>query len=435
MGKFNHFIDKLFKKNKETDIQLKSRLLSKYQDYILNSVQLFLNGDYAPIAAYEKPDGEIIGCLYLNDDETPYVISVTECLNRMQQHFDRELTEGKIKSYTIYYHSQFDQNEDYSPALNEEEFRAITIRYNFENKHIGHHAFPYKFNEDKVSFEIQDEFQAIFNHQLDENKDYFQEKEIIKAPRTNQNNGLSIIKANNGEINNSVAGLLGFDNDISGIYDVLLTHTNTLPTKNQNNFTTTELDYPEITIKNVTLNPDSQYILPIIKTKTIINIENKEITEWENLYNTVAIIKGQGKDTFTLDYLATDYIENANRYQSTTELNCHISGLAFVIDIRHEPSPQDPPFSEDFTGYMPCSQLPHHGCIDFIGQLKNFQAITLLDGKLNGYILTIKLINHPDDSDMFTIDVFANKENMRITELKQDMILTGAMQLQGKIAD
>ena len=42
--------------------------------------------------------------------------------------------------------------------------------------------------------------------------------------------------------------------------------------------------------------------------------------------------------------------------------------------------------------------------------------------------------DHPEIPDCFTIDMYVTPENMRFTELKKGMHLTGMFQLQGQIA-
>ncbi len=92
--------------------------------------------------------------------------------------------------------------------------------------------------------------------------------------------------------------------------------------------------------------------------------------------------------------------------------------------------------SEDFTTYAPSESLPNYACFDFIAQIVDFKETELLeDGSIKGYILKLKLITHEDSEDFFTIDAFVNKENIRFETLTKGMKVTGALQLQGKIAE
>jgi hypothetical protein len=91
--------------------------------------------------------------------------------------------------------------------------------------------------------------------------------------------------------------------------------------------------------------------------------------------------------------------------------------------------------SEDFAGYFPSRALLNYGCFDFIGVLEDFRETRLLiDDSLQGYILTIKLINHEEIENFFTIDIFVSPENMRFKELSKGMKLTGMFQMQGQLA-
>jgi hypothetical protein len=91
--------------------------------------------------------------------------------------------------------------------------------------------------------------------------------------------------------------------------------------------------------------------------------------------------------------------------------------------------------TDDLYAYIPSKDLPDYGCLDFIGILENFKETTLLPNNgLKGYILNVRLINQPTVKDFFTIDMYVTPENMRFTELKKGMRLTGMFQLQGQIA-
>jgi len=57
----------------------------------------------------------------------------------------------------------------------------------------------------------------------------------------------------------------------------------------------------------------------------------------------------------------------------------------------------------------------------------------LEDNLIEGNILKIRLINYEDDKDFFTIPMFINKDNMRLSNLEKGIKISGAFQLQGEI--
>jgi hypothetical protein len=81
---------------------------------------------------------------------------------------------------------------------------------------------------------------------------------------------------------------------------------------------------------------------------------------------------------------------------------------------------------------MPSKDIPRPTYYDFIGTLNDFQKCKLTDDN-SGYVLNIKLINQEDQPDFFTVDMFINRENMRISELKKGMKVAGALWFQGEI--
>jgi hypothetical protein len=105
-----------------------------------------------------------------------------------------------------------------------------------------------------------------------------------------------------------------------------------------------------------------------------------------------------------------------------------------VLDVFKIPD-GDIKYAEDFAGYFPNKDVPNYGCFDFIGVLEDLKETSLLpSNSLKGYILNVRLINQPEVKDFFTIDMYVTPENMRFTELKKGMHLTGMFQLQGQIA-
>jgi hypothetical protein len=176
----------------------------------------------------------------------------------------------------------------------------------------------------------------------------------------------------------------------------------------------------------------------VIKSDFCIDVINKQINEWENSDNLEAVISGAGRETFGITYFATDYAENKSIYHSSPKLNMTFSAILFVLTNRGDKEetvlPNGASFAEDFAAYMPHKELAEFGCYDFIGVLEDFYQNDILeDDMIEGYILKIRLINYEDIKDFFTIPMFINKDNMRLSNLEKGMKISGAFQLQGEI--
>jgi hypothetical protein len=191
----------------------------------------------------------------------------------------------------------------------------------------------------------------------------------------------------------------------------------------------------DVAFKAVTVNDRAVTLLPVIKSNTFIDVENKEITEWENFQNTVAIIKGGARNSYAVEYLATDYAENRERYLAGKKLDIKITGIVFVLDIYKSNNTEGGiQYSDDFTAYIPNNDVPGLGCFDFIGELEDFKEITLTGANdLTAYIMKVRLITNPDVKDFFTINMYVTPGNMRFTQLIKGMKITGMFQMQGKI--
>jgi len=419
---------------------------SKYNEYIVRFIAMQQQGGYAPISAYENLNGEIIGFLYTIGEDKSYSLSAEEAIKKMEERFESKIANHEIKSYVIIYHSQFQNDNNHKIANSDDELKAISVSYNFINGQKDKIGLPYKFNNDEVTYQGFTNFSAeenniIFNTKTKEGKEYFQEREEIKAPIFENEIGIKIKKSNSNDLNNTWCGILGFESyskpngsDILNEYfDWALTQK---PIVAKNNLFISQIDFKDISFKAVTLNRHQNTILPVIKTDYIVDVESREIDEWENVDNIEAIVSGRGRDTFGVWYFATDYAENRNRYLTEKKLNIKISGIAFDLDIyNNDQKESDVKFSDDFTTYMPNKDLPNYACFDFIGQLEDFKETTLLkDNSLKGYILKVRLITY-DIKDFFTIDIYVTQENMRFTGLTKGMKLTGMFQMQGQIAN
>ncbi|OQP52626.1 hypothetical protein A4H97_25215 [Niastella yeongjuensis] len=441
MGLFNIF------KKKDSPETLYS-YISRYNEYIVRFITMQQQGNYAPIAAYEKETGDIVGFLYLSSEDNSYTLSAGEAIEKMEKRFEQQLTRDEISSYTIFYHSQFSNDDNHRIAIADEELKAISIAYNFKNGPAGKIGLPYRFDNDGASYQPiavfdQEENNAIFTTQLRQGVNYFQHTELVEAPVTENPIGLKIKKSNNLHLDNTWCGIYGFvsyrkpdggkvleEHFKSAVMDLMLNKQ-----MKKEGIVVSAIDFDDSSFVTVIQNERPKTILPVIKTDYIVPVENKEINEWENTNNLEAVITGSGRDTFGVSYFATDYAVNRDQYLSQKKLNIKLSGILFVLDTYEGNNDPEVPLADDFCGYFPSKDLPAYGCFDFIGILEDFKETTYSRfNPAKAYLLKVRLINHPDAKDFFTIDMFVNPENMRVTALAKGMRISGMFQLQGRIA-
>ena len=429
-----------FNKNKNTEEQNSLySLLSKYNEYIVYFILLQQKGDYAP--AFETTSGEIEGLIYMNDEKGLYELSAEQVIQKMKEDFSKQLKRDKIASYIIFYHGYHNGNS-YAVASNNDELKAIVINYHFSTGQQGEIALTYQFDNDEITYQHIKEFtpeenSIVFNTQLAEGKNYFQNRKAIEQPVYETRAGLKVTKSNTQSLENMWCGIFGFHyfRESEG-YAILQEYfeqiVNSDPVIQNGDIAVSQLGFPDVVFRTIRVEYDSKTIFPVIKTDYIIDVENKAIDEWENVDDVEAIISASGRNTFGISYYATDYAINREKYHYTKQLTVNISAIAFVLDIsQHDPSGK---LSEDFTGYFPSNDLPNYACFDFIGKVEDYRETTLLNNGLRAYIIKTKLINHDTIDDFFTIDIYATLENMRFTNLEKGMKITGMIQLQGHIA-
>ena len=436
----------IFKKNSPAPGDSLYFYISRYNDYIVRFISMQQQGNYSPIAAYEKPDGGIIGFLYLMGDDNSYSLSAAEVIKKMEEKFEDQLNKEEIRSYTIFYHSQFNNDDNHQIANADHELKAITMAYHFKSGPAGKIGLPYRFDKEEISYQpiavfSEQENNSIFKTQLKQGVNYFQHTEKMEAPMTRNNIGLTIKKSNNLDLSNTWCGIFGFESYRKPGGSKVLEECFALAMVNGQAFTkgavtVSSLHFSDVSFKAVQQSGKAQTILPVIKTDYVVPVENKEINEWENVNNLEAVVTGSGRDTFGISYFATDYAVNRELYLSQKKLNIKLSGIVFVLDLSKKSEDGDMKLADDFTAYMPNKDLPGYGCFDFIGLLEDFKETSLLpDKSLKGYILKVRLINNPEIKDFFTIDMYVTPENMRFTELSKGMKITGMFQLLGEIAE
>ena len=412
-----------------------------YKDYIVYSIALQLRGEYMPLAAFEKGDGIVEGFAYTVTEDA-YAFSPQDAVGKMEEKFENELQEGKIKSYVILYHSQFNDNGNHTPAIKEGEFKAISLSYHFKGNGKKQIGLPYIFENGNITYKgfagfSHEENNEIMNHQLIDGKEYFPNTEGITAPETTNEAGIIIRKSNVHNLVNTWSGIFGHENFQTKDYGQYLTNVlmqSAVPDPSGESNHKTEFE--DVRFKTI-FTEEMSTIIPEVKTDYTLDFETRAIREWENALNLNAIVAGPARDTFGVWFFATDYAENRNTYLTQPHLKVNVSGIVFILDVHTNTDlPDGTKMNEDFTTYVPSQDLPNYACFDFIAQLVDFKETTLLeDRSIKGYILKLKLITHEENEDFFTIDAFVNKENMRFDTLTKGMKVTGALQLQGKIAE
>jgi hypothetical protein len=382
--------------------------ISKYNEYIVRFIRMQQEGNYAPISAYEKKNGEIVGFVYTISDDGSYSLSAVEAITRMQSTFEQKLAEKSIKSYAILYHSQFANDGNHAVAVSEMP-SAITVAYHFSNGEHGKIGLTYEFENDEVRYHgfrnfSQEQNTTILNTYL-QPKDYFTDRVEIKPPVTKSSIGLTIKGANSYDLSDTWCGIFGFSSYRSpGGSQALIEHfalaMTKMPTQSKNNVRISSLSYKDVDMKAFVDDNGPKAMLPVVKTDYVLDVENKGILEWENLGNNVAVISGGGRDTFGISYVATDYAENKGVYHSQKKLKMKMSGIVFVLNISDAKSDEKTGYSEDFTMYMPNNDVPNYACFDFIGQLEDLRETELLEnGGLKGYIMKMRLITNSDVED------------------------------------
>lgn len=256
---------------------------------------------------------------------------------------------------------------------------------------------------------------------------------------------IEIILDDQGSHGDNFGGLIGFNflsqpNGSQLLNQMVVLSSMQEPIFKNNNLIVSEVDFKEtdgdselLKIRAIKSKDRVISAFPYLKTTYILPFETKQIIEWSHVSKLEAEITGGGRDTFGLGFFATDYAINRNVYRSNKKLNIHISAFGLVLDKSDLTQIGDNKVSPDFATYMPNNDIPSPTYYDFIGTLNSFKECKLTKD-VKGYIINVKLINQEDQPDFFTIDMFINSENMRITNLKEGMKVSGMLWLQGEIA-
>jgi len=417
----------------------------KYSEYVVRYLNMMFQGNHSPIAAYEKTNADLIGYLFVAEDMS-YSLSVEQVIEKMEVEFEKRISDNIISSWVIFYHSEFNNDDNYKVAHGSSKTRAITAKYRLGDN-LSYISIPYILTGDEVKYKGFSVFSRqqnaqILSVQLTKGKDYFQEKVEIKPEIHENEAGIKIKKVNNGSLGNMWGGIFGFKR-LNKSSQILLEYMAFMFMKKNLKRATVdisiyEFNYGDVIFRGIeTLDDSRRTFLPAIKATNCIDVINKQINVWENSDNLEAVVSGGGRDTFAITYFATDYAENKATYHTSPKLDMEFSGILFVLherDNKEAVLPDGTVFAEDFASYMPHKDLAEFGCYDFMGILEDFYKNDILENNMiEGYILKIRLINYEGIKDFFTIPMFISKDNLKLGNLEKGMKLTGAFQLLGEI--
>ena len=252
---------------------------------------------------------------------------------------------------------------------------------------------------------------------------------------------IKMSEIDNGSHGDNIGGLIGFNslnedksrNFINEILARSMSEKSELATKSYELKSISISNNPNLNLRVLTDKKNVLSAFPYLKTNYKLPYSTKEIIEWKHMNKCEAEIKGGGRNTFGFDFFPTDYAINKSKYIQNKEFKLHISAIAFVVDKSELNHDTEVKFSDDFVSYMPSSNLPRQTYYDFIGMVLDFDEV-ILDNNDQGYIAKVKLINEDSDPNFFTVEMFMNKENMRISILEKGMKISGLLWFQGEMA-
>ncbi|MEM6685942.1 MAG: hypothetical protein AAF617_09190 [Bacteroidota bacterium] len=426
------------------------KIASKYSEHIKIYINMVTNSSFAPIAAYEQNNGDIIGFHYtLGDNE--FGFSATEAVEKMKKEFAKRLHEKSIASYAILYHSLYDDNGDHTIADGYYEPTAISIIFADQQRIYKIVAIPYKFEEDGFSVGpmtkvLAQEFHEIMDTPIEEDKDYFQERVVMKLEEFTNAHDVIIRSIHFGSVGDLWRGIFGFEHFEEETQAFL--HQQIVTSQSMNyrirqigDVEVFQLDFTRMALRSVYQHRNMITVFPRITTDTQLEVTLRQLDEWAHVQKLEATVGGAGRDTFGIRFYATDYGFNHEKYHSTSTLTMKITGLIYVLDkdeATKDASEEGPNFHPDFCMYMPGQEWAEFGCFDFVAKLEAMEEVYAFNDKAHkGHILKLKLIYNEEFPDFFTIDMFVNENNIRFdaSELHIGMKLTGMFQMLGEIAE
>ena len=118
------------------------QLIYKYREYVVLFTSMMFRDNQSPIAAFEDTTNNLIGYLYVTKDMS-FNYTVPEVLEMMEIEFERRMSAGTILSYVIFYHSEYNNDDNHAIAHEDSKYTAITMKYKSVNGTAGSIGFPY----------------------------------------------------------------------------------------------------------------------------------------------------------------------------------------------------------------------------------------------------------------------------------------------------
>jgi hypothetical protein len=273
--------------------------------------------------------------------------------------------------------------------------------------------------------------------------DFFKKK---KTPKTASESGIQILPLDNGSHGDGMGGLYGFEfkenpDSLPFIYEqidkasetpVVLRNEELHTEIKEISFDTSHENRSRVRLRIIEYEGRMVSAFPYVKTSYSIPFSTKIVHPWVHVGEVEAEIYGGGRHAFAVGFFATDYIANENEYKNNPNLEVHISAVAMVLERFDNSSHGELKLSSDFASYMPSGDVNRITFYDFIGKLVDVEEVQIAEG-ISGYLTRIKLINDDENPDFFTVDMFVNKQNMRISALEKGMSVTGCLWFQGEI--
>lgn len=415
-----------------------------YREYISIFIQFLSKGNYAPIAAYQKKNGDLVGTLFMSEENGAYVIQADRAVLELTERLSKMLELQEIQSFVVLYHTdQVDGTGPFPVADDELEMKAIAMVFQHHTYGMGSILLPWAVNDGYLNFSIIEglsdaQFNSLLQTQLASEKDYFTDRLTSSPPSLVNDRGVKILQHNTLETGNIWGGLLGFERTKRpewGVeYQLLMQKGIAFPLIQMvNGIVVTEQAYGEMRVMAWTVGNECIEIVPRIPSNTILSVVPREVNEWENFGGNLAIVAGRAKDTFGVWFFATDFCLHKLAYSSPEPIQIRLSGLVYVLHPNGEMNSEgEIRYAPNFAGYFPNQQLPNYGCFDFVGGVLAVKAVSVPELGMDGYFLTIRLINKEDDPEFFNLDAFVAKENMRLEVIEVGMQVTGMVQFIGE---
>lgn len=197
--------------------------------------------------------------------------------------------------------------------------------------------------------------------------------------------------------------------------------------------------YGPLFMRAVVQNQDFAVYHPGLETDFRLPVQVEEVAEWANTANNEAHIVATGHGILPLHFYATDYAEHAHLYKSGNPLDVHLSGFAYYMQLQSSPRGDANGISEappsENIGYAPDQQLGIVSCIKYIGRVLESREITDLGfSHMDGYLVKVKLVQHPLEEEFFAIDMFVNRDQLQMLPPRPGDRVSGLCWLHGRIA-